>query len=169
MSLDSGPSSPTDGAGGERRGDRREDVAPVEGGAPRRQEEALVGELMMRRTLERGAASERSAVVGPDEERPRRLDAERPPRAADARIDHRDVDRAGRKVGHRLPQHERAGEHVLRRDAVRHVDDRHARRAGRDHALHDADEGVDVPEVGREGDHARRRAPPRPPPRGAGT
>ena len=56
------------------------------------------------------------------------------------------------KPRHRVAQHERAGEHVLRRDAVRHVDHRHARRARRDHALHDADQGIGEAEVGGEGD-----------------
>ena len=91
-------------------------------------------------------------VVRADQHRGVGLDAERPARAAHTGIDHGEVHRARRKIGDGVPEHERAGENVLGRNAVGDVDGRHARSARRDHALHDADERIDQPEVGGERD-----------------
>src|SRR5439155_22926811 len=96
-------------------------------------------------------------VVRTDEETAIGHDAERAARRADARIDDRDVHRVAREVRHGVPEDERAGEYVLRRDAVRHVDHGDPGRAARDHALHDADPGVRRPEVRRQRDQRHRR------------
>ena len=89
-----------------------------------------------------GAASESTPLSGPTSSAGVGLDAQRAPLAA------RRPDRPPRrgwcrgKPRHGMAQHERAGQHVLRRNAVRHVHHRHARRARRDDALHDADPGI---------------------------
>src|SRR5262249_50115772 len=67
-------------------------------------------------------------------------------------IDHGEMHRAPWKEGDGVPQHERAGENVLGRDAVGDVDGGHARSARRDHTLQDADERIDQSEVGGERD-----------------
>jgi hypothetical protein len=147
------------GPDGQRGGDRREYVPSVERRASGLEEESLVGEMDDAAGRVGGRGEREDAVVRADEERARRLDADRPARAPDPGVDDRDVNRPRREVRRRVPERERAGEHVLRRDAVRHVDDPGHGRAARDHALHDADERVDEAEVGRERDDRHRGRP----------
>ena len=79
----------------------------------------------------------------------------RAPRAADARIDDCEV-HADRHVRQRAREHQRALQHLLRRNPVRHVDDLRLGRDPLDHAVACADEVVLEPEVAQEGDeHAR--------------
>ena len=107
-------------AGRQVRGHRREQVAPVEGG--RRRLEAV------RRARDvdglDGAAEaldgqREQAVVGPDEDAVLLGGAHRDGAAlaADLGVDDREV-HAGREVGQRAAQHERAGAHVVALDAV---------------------------------------------------
>src|SRR6185503_2770217 len=98
----------------------------------RRQEQPVVG------------ADEEAAVTGSQRKRP--------PMAADARVDDREVDADGH-VRKRVAQHERALQDLLRRDAVRDVDDLRVRRDRLDHPVAGADEVVLKPEVGKERDH----------------
>ena len=80
---------------------------------------------------------------------------ERPARAADARVDDREV-HAGRHVRERVREHERALEHAAGPDAVRDVDDLRVRRDPLHHAVARADEVVLQAEVGQEGDEHQR-------------
>ena len=95
---------------------------------------------------------DQQTVVRADEE-PSLAGAQRERAAlpADTRIDHGQVDALGH-VRQRVAEHERALEHVLRRDPVRDVDDFYLRRDSLDHAVARADEVVLQPEVGEERD-----------------
>ena len=73
------------------------------------------------------------------------------PGGADARVHDRDV-YGGRQVRHGLREHGGAPRHVARRHPVRDVDDPHAGRQARDHAVAGGDEPVGEPVVGREAD-----------------
>ena len=77
-------------------------------------------------------------------------------RAADPGIDDRKV-HADRQVRERVTQHDRALQHRLRLDAVRHVDHAHVGRDARHHAVARPDEVVLQPEVGQERDRAHVR------------
>ena len=97
-------------AGGQRGGNRREHVPSIEGGAPRREEEPRLGQVDDTEGCFGRRRQREEPVVGTDEEGARRLDAERPPGAADAGVDDRHVHGAGREVRDGRPQHERPGE-----------------------------------------------------------
>ena len=160
---------------GEAGGDGREQVAAVERGRhglepPRRRRDLdRLGD-----PAEAVGRGQQQAVVGADEDAVVERGAQRdgaPPRA-DLRVDDREV-HAGRRVGQRPREHQRAGEHGLARDAVGEVDHARGRALVRDHGVHDADELVRQPVVGEEGDGSRhaptfsRRPVPRPPVRRA--
>jgi hypothetical protein len=72
--------------------------------------------------------------------------------AADSRVDDRQV-HADRHVRERVAEHERALEHLLRRNPVCDVDDLRVGSDPLDHAVAGADEVVLQPEVGQERDH----------------
>jgi hypothetical protein len=77
--------------------------------------------------------------------------------AADARVDDREV-HADRHVRERVAEHERALQHLLRRDPVRDVDDLRVGRDPLDHPVARAHEVILKPEVGQERDHHRAGA-----------
>ena len=98
------------------------------------------------------------AVVGADEETAvAALQRQRPARAADPRVDHGKMD-AGRHVRRRIREHERALEHVLRRDPMRDVDDLNLGSDRLDDAVAGTNEVVLKAEVAQKGDeHAAER------------
>ena len=140
-------------AAGEVSGGRREEIAAVEGAGDAVECEIRVGQLV------RGGDSagsfrgrDQQAVVGADEQAAvARGERERPTVAADARVDHGEVDSLGH-VRERVAKDERTLENVLRRDAVRDVDDLRVGCDPLDHAVAGSDEVVSEPEVGQEGD-----------------
>jgi hypothetical protein len=85
---------------------------------------------------------------------------DRAARTADARVDDREV-HALRHVRQRAREHERALQHLLRRDPVRDVDDLHVRRDALHDAVARADEVVLQAEVAQEGDEHAATSPSR--------
>src|SRR5690606_24560658 len=79
------------------------------------------------------------------------LDGDRPPVGADAGVDDRQHD-AGAQVADAAGEGEPAAAHVVGGDVVGEVDDGGAGFDRADHRVHDADELVDAPVVGQEGD-----------------
>ena len=96
------------------------------------------------------------AVVRSDQQAPLRLDDDRVAVRADPRVDDDDVDGPLGVVRNVLEHRQRRGRHVLRRDLVGDVDDRRAVPDRKDRPLHRPDVRVRGPEVGHEGDDARR-------------
>src|SRR5271163_3392775 len=77
------------------------------------------------------------SIIGADEARARGgLDRDRKARSADARIDHRDEDRAPGKKSPALRESQRSRCHGLSRDAMRDVDDARGGRDSGDDALY---------------------------------
>src|SRR5215470_13020566 len=100
-------------------GNRSEYISAVKGVAAGREEILRVGKVNNpdHRVGRRGQAEE--PVIRPDEESVVRLDQQRTPGTADARVDDGDMDRAGREEPGRAAQNQRAGGNVLRGNVVR--------------------------------------------------
>ena len=132
-------------AGGERGGDGREDVAPVErrgrGLEPVRREPDVDG---LHGAAEARDREREQAVVGPDEDPVLLGDAhgDRQALAADLGVDDGEVHARAGSTGSARRRTSAPGAHVVARDAVGEVDDR--RRPGRcaHHAVAHADEVV---------------------------
>ena len=107
----------------------------------------------------RSRGERQQAVVGADEDAVvlGRAQRDRAPLAADLGVDDREM-HARRAVRQRAAQDERAGAHVVARDAVGDVDDARLGRDARDHAVADPDEVVGEAVVGEERDRALHRA-----------
>jgi hypothetical protein len=137
---------------GQARGDWRERVAPVERRGHRLQAVRRVAHVdRLHRAAEACRGERQQPVVRADQE-PVLLGGaqrDRAALAADARIDHRQMD-ARREVGQRPAEDQRAGAHVVALDAVRHVEHADLRRQARDDAVAHADELVVVAVVGQE-------------------
>ena len=97
-----------------------------------------------------GAASntiEKHAVIGRDEKVPAGFGQDRPPRAADAGIDHDHMNGAFGEIRPRFGDHEGGFGHVVRRDVMADIDDRARGAMPSDHAFHDAHKVVGKPEI----------------------
>ena len=81
------------------------------------------------------------SVVGTDVEPAAGLHNQAAARAADSRIDHREVHRTPAEVSRPREQHERTGEDVEPRHLMRDVDEHGRRAPGEDDALHRRDQG----------------------------
>ena len=134
----------------------REDVAAVKRARDVLERVRRVRELVRGLDPRPLGRRQQEAVVRPDVEPPLLVtQRERPPGGADSGVDHREMHADG-EVRERVREHERALQHLLRRDAMRDVDDLRLRRDPLDHAVARADEVVLKPEVAQEGDeHAR--------------
>ncbi len=139
---------------GQPRRDRREDVAAVKGGRERREPELVVGELdgLGHAAVARDGQHHEAVVRAHEEAVAGAAQGDRPPRAAHARVDDREVHGALRHVRQRVAQDERAGHDVALRQPVRDVDDAHLRRESRDDAAAHAGEVVGVAVVAGEAD-----------------
>ena len=145
-------------------GHRREEVPAVERVRDVRPPEPPLGQSHGPAEREMLQRSGEDAVIGSDEPRAGPLaatlgfDRHRAAVAADARVDHDEVNRVRRKRAHRVGQDGGAGDDVLRRDLVRDVDERRVRRDAENHALHLRNVTVGEAEVGGESDegHGRR-------------
>jgi hypothetical protein len=98
------------------------------------------------------------AVVGRHELVIAGVGGDAPARGADARIDHREEHGAGRKVAIRSGQFEGAGEHVVRGNLVRDINERRVRANRQRDPLHRAGIVIARPEVGQQGDDGPRHA-----------
>jgi hypothetical protein len=105
----------------------------------------------LHRAAEARRGERQQPVVGADQEPVllRGAQRDRASLAADPGIDHRQMD-ARREVGQRPAEDQRAGAHVVARDAMRHVEYADLRCQARDDAVAHADELVVVAVVGEE-------------------
>ena len=146
-------------AGGEVRGHRGEQVAPVEGRGRRLEAVRRARDVDgLHRASEALDGQREQAVVRSDEDAVVLGGAHghRAALAADLGVDDRQV-HARREVGQRAPQHERPRAHVVAVDPVADVDDARRGRDPRHDAVAHAYELVVVAVVGQEGDHCRHR------------
>jgi hypothetical protein len=75
------------------------------------------------------------------------------PLGPNAEVHHNDVNRArGKPIGHVVQHHGRVAD-ILRRNAVRHVNEDGRRVQRKNHSLHRHDVGTAGAEIGGEGDH----------------
>ena len=91
-------------------------------------------------------------VVGREEQMVAGAHGDDAARGADARIHHRDVHRAGRKIPEGAREPEAGLRGPVHHDLVRQIDDARGREAREHAALHDAHERPLVPEVRGDGD-----------------
>ena len=134
------------------RGRRREEIAPVECSRHGLERVGGIRELVRALDPAQLRGGHEQPVVGADEEITVRVaNDDGPACAADAGIDDGEVHAHGH-VRKRVAQDERAGQHALRRDSVRHVDDLDVGRDALDDAVTGADEVVRQAEVAEERD-----------------
>src|SRR5262249_48955953 len=139
-------------AGGELRGDRREDVAPVKGGA--RVVHAEPREWRRPEAHDEGfarAGNDRreQAVVGCEEVMAPGTSGDDMTRSTEAGIDSRHVHGTGRKVVEGSCEPEAGLGGPVHDDLVREIDEARLRESREDTALDDTDEWALMPKVGR--------------------
>ena len=145
------PEPPQRRSAGDPRRRRREPVPAFERGRHRRSAVRLGIQAVRFQHVAIAEHPTENAVVRADPDRVRGADGDRRSVAADSRVHHGDVDRAGwERPGSGVDQ-ERAGLDVVSGDVVRQVHDRGVRCDGEDRAVHLADERISPAEVGRQG------------------
>src|SRR6266545_356114 len=127
---------------------RRENIAAVKRRTGSFQMVSRIREMYYMSRLDIFHCQAQNAVIRTDKVIAIPLDQQRPARAAHAGVDNSDMNRSTRKISNGMTQGQCTGKDTLRRNFVSYVNDMGLRIDAGNNALHDANEGVVIAEVG---------------------